>query len=116
MQPQLHCTGLPAVGRVGGYSEFGPRWVNAQEDIQAAAARLTGTLACKSCSGARTRIDYVAIDSFFQHKVGDDTYLQLVDPWTGQLVYMDFSHVNTVGVERLEQVFRKELFGEHVCP
>ena len=42
-------------------------------------------------------------------------YLRLVDPISGGLVYRDPSHLNADGARRVEQVFRKELFGQPVC-
>ncbi len=60
------------------------------------------------------RVQYIEIASYFQ-TMSQPHYLQLVDPISGGLVYRDPGHVNKAGARRLEQVFRKELFGQPIC-
>ena len=60
------------------------------------------------------RVQFVEMASYFLTTT-EPPYLQLVDPISGGLVYRDPSHLNADGARRVEQVFRKELFGQPVC-
>jgi hypothetical protein len=58
-------------------------------------------------------VRYLEVASYFIEQ--GTGILQLVDPTSGGLVYQDFGHLNTDGSGRLEQLFRKEIFGQHIC-
>ena len=60
------------------------------------------------------RVQYIEMASYFQ-TMAQPYYLQLVDPISGGLVYRDTGHVNKAGARRVEQVFRKEVFGQPIC-
>lgn len=64
---------------------------------------------------ARTtdRLDYFRVDHYFENEHTGD--LQFVDPKAGTLVYKDFGHVNEDGAKRVEQLFRREVFGQPIC-
>ena len=43
-------------------------------------------------------------------------FLQVVSPDTGGLVYKDWGHLNLDGAPRVEQLLRKEVYGQTICP
>ncbi len=73
------------------------------------------------------RVKFVEVASYFQtarkfqawdpcgQTLAEQPYLQVVDPITGGLVYTDPNHLGKEGAQRIEQVFRKELFGQPIC-
>ncbi len=60
------------------------------------------------------RVNFIPLASYFLTNT-EPPYVRLVDHITGGLVYMDPNHLNPDGARRVEQVFRKELFGQPIC-
>ena len=64
------------------------------------------------------RVLYVPVASYFEQASSAGPagpYLRLVDPKLRTLVYKDAGHLSTDGTDRLEQLFRREVFGQRVC-
>jgi hypothetical protein len=60
------------------------------------------------------RVKFIELASYFLTDT-EPPYMQLLDPITGGLVYVDANHLNAHGTRRLEQVFREEPFGQPIC-
>jgi len=56
---------------------------------------------------------FVETASYFRDE--STQFLQLIDPVEGSLVYHDYSHLRRAGAQRLEQLFRKEIFNQRIC-
>jgi hypothetical protein len=59
-------------------------------------------------------VKFIELASYFLTDT-EPPYMQLLDPITGGLVYVDANHLNAHGTRRLEQVFREEPFGQPIC-
>lgn len=60
------------------------------------------------------KIRFVEVASYFETSA-PDFFLQIVDPVIGTLLYKDGNHLNEDGANRLEQLFRKEIFDQRTC-
>ena len=58
-------------------------------------------------------VQFVDVAPYF---LNDSTQaLQLINPFTGTLAYVDYSHLNADGAEMTEQLFRKVVFNQTIC-
>ena len=62
----------------------------------------------------KDKVTFTEIASYFEDGRNDD-HLQLVNPFSGMLVYKDYGHLNVEGNKLLKQLYRKEIFGQEFC-
>jgi peptidoglycan/LPS O-acetylase OafA/YrhL len=62
------------------------------------------------------QVKFVEMASYFERTAEDGNhYMQILDPNKGTLVYKDAGHLNEDGAMRLEQLFRRYVFGQPIC-
>ena len=61
-----------------------------------------------------SRVRLVEVAPEFETKA-PEFHLQVVEPTYGVLLYKDSNHLNADGADRLEQLFRVEIFGQTAC-
>ena len=91
--------------------------VRLSNEQAAAAAAAAGGAAGEGGGGGGVGVAayrFVEVAPYFVEK--STGFLQVVSPDTGGLVYKDWGHLNLDGAPRVEQLLRKEVYGQTICP
>ncbi len=88
--------------------------VEMQEEPAYGARRLVQEGEITRAASSQPNCAFVPVSPYFTHAA--TSALHVVNPDLGTLAYKDFGHLNADGALMVEELFRREVFGEHACP